>query len=145
MISNKTDGSIFETEFASFLQEKGFWVHKMTQSVDGQPADIIAQRKGCVWLIDCKVCRNDRFLLDRCEYNQHRAMTKWMEVGGTTPWFALKMSDGEVRMLSYVNILNIERKEEAKSIARYGLMDYYTSSLDNWVSAVTLWEAKHAR
>lgn len=133
----------FEVEFADYMRSHGFWVHRMTQSTEGQPCDIIAQRAGCVWLIDCKVCAADRFPLDRVEYNQHMAMQAWIQAGGTKPYFALKLSDGDVRMLSYPDIVSLEKQMQVKSISRNNLMDEYTCSLQSWMTAVKLWEAKH--
>lgn len=141
--SNRTAGNIFEGEFAEYMQSQGFWVHRLTQAAEGQPADLICQRRGCVWLIDCKVCKNDRFILNRVEYNQHRAMTAWIKAGGTTPWFALQMANGKVRMLSYSRVVNLE-KHECKSVALWE-DSTCTSDLDSWLTAVKLWEVSHTK
>lgn len=140
---NKTIGNLFEEQFASCLKERGFWVHRLTQSSEGQPADIITQRNGCVWLIDCKVCMNDRFVLDRVEYNQRLSMNAWMRAGGTVPYFALLLTDNTVRMLSFPDVIRLE-KLDVKSISVVsGLIDEYTCPLENWFTAVKLWEVKH--
>lgn len=142
--NNKTAGSIFEEEFAQMLKSRGFWVHRMAQSAEGQPADIIAQRNGCVWLIDCKVCACDRFPLNRVEYNQHLSMQAWMSAGGTVPYFALLLSDGTVRMLSFPDILKLESMDIKSISVTSGSIDDNTCSLDNWITAVKLWEVKHS-
>lgn len=142
--NNKTAGNIFEEEFAQMLKSRGFWVHRMTQSAEGQPADIIAQRNGCVWLIDCKVCACDRFPLNRVEYNQHLSMQAWMSAGGTVPYFALLLSDGTVRMLSFPDIQKLESMDIKSISVASGSIDDNTCSLDNWTTAVKLWEVKHS-
>lgn len=139
--NNRTAGVQFEEEFANYLWERKFWVHCLVQAAGGQPADLIAQRKGCVWLVDCKVCAGDRFPLNRVEYNQHRSMQAWLHAGGTMPYFALKLSDNTVRMLSYNDVLTAE-KLGLKSIGPMEMNDY-TVPIENWLTAIILWESKH--
>ena len=66
-MSNKKLGSDFEREFAQILDSHGFWVHLMAQNAAGQPFDVLAARNGKTYPIDCKVCVNDYFRLDRVE------------------------------------------------------------------------------
>lgn len=77
-VSNKKLGTGFERKFAQFLSSNGFWVHLLTQNNSGQPADVLAARKGQPFLIDCKVCQNGIFKIDRM------MMRLWLgEFGGT--------------------------------------------------------------
>ena len=91
---NKTIGNRFEAEFCEFLARNKFWAHNMAQTQAGQPADVIAVRNGTAYLIDCKVCENDRFRLSRIEENQENSMTLWEMRGNTAGLFALKTSTG---------------------------------------------------
>ena len=93
-MSNKTVGNQFEKEFCEMLGRNGFWVHNFQQNKDGQPADVIVVKGDRTWLIDCKVCENDRFSLSRIEPNQHTAMRYWERVTAYCGYFALKTSDG---------------------------------------------------
>lgn len=94
MASNKKIGNTFETELCETLFEYGFWSHNFTQNQAGQPADVIAVRNMRPYLIDCKVCEHDRFLLTRIEENQMNAMKLWQSCGNGSGWFALKISSG---------------------------------------------------
>ena len=94
MDSNKKMGNAFERELCDILASHGFWCHNMTQNQAGQPADVIAVRNMRPYLIDCKVCKNDRFPLSRIEENQRNAMKLWCECGNGHGWFALKISTG---------------------------------------------------
>lgn len=94
MDSNKKMGNSFEREFCEILSSHGFWCHNMTQNQAGQPADVIAVRNMRPYLIDCKVCVNDRFPLSRIEENQRNAMKLWCGCGNGNGWFALKISTG---------------------------------------------------
>ena len=100
-MNNKTLGNTFERELAEYLAERGFWAHVMAAKAAGQPADVIAVRHGRAHLIDAKECTNDTFPLSRVEANQHTAMTLWEECENGTPWFAMRLSDGEVFMVSF--------------------------------------------
>lgn len=100
-ISNRASGNHFETVFAQKLAERGWWAHVMKQDASGQPADVIAVFHGMAYLIDCKVCAESRFDLSRMEPNQLDAMEYWLNLGGTTPLFALQDARGHVWMLDY--------------------------------------------
>ena len=107
MDSNKKMGNSFERELCDILASHGFWCHNMAQNKDGQPADVIAVRDKRAWLIDCKVCKNDKFPLSRIEENQRNAMTLWSECGNCSGWFALKISTG-IYMISLVQLEQLE-------------------------------------
>ena len=109
-MGNRKLGTDFEREFAQILADNGFWVHRMAQNASGQPFDIIAAKDGKTYPIDCKVCTKDRFLLERCEENQRLSMKLWREKGNGVGWFALKLSDGLIFLISHRSIeLLIER------------------------------------
>lgn len=93
MSSNRRLGNTFERDFARLLFEKGFWVHIITQNSHGQPADILAIKNAQPYLIDCKVCSNDKFVYSRIEGNQHSAMGLWESCGNGVGYFALGLSD----------------------------------------------------
>lgn len=99
-MSNRKSGDDFEVEFASALAANGFWVHRLKQNSAGQPFDIIAVKDGYATAIDCKVCEKDVFDLSRIEENQINAMELWESCGNGNGWFALKLSDGEILMIS---------------------------------------------
>lgn len=100
MGSNKKLGNDFESEFCGLLSTFGFWVHNMAQNAAGQPADVIAVKNGRAYLIDCKVCSHDVFDMNRIESNQEYSMALWKECGNGKGWFALKLSNGDIYMLS---------------------------------------------
>ena len=52
-------------------------------------------------LIDCKVCQNNRFPLSRIEGNQEGAMTVWEARGNEHCYFAMKLSDDRIYMVSF--------------------------------------------
>lgn len=60
MATNRKIGNSFETEFCELLFQHGFWCHNMAQNAAGQPADVIAVKGKTAYLIDCKVCSNNR-------------------------------------------------------------------------------------
>ena len=101
-ISNRASGNHFEMDFAMDLAKHGWWAHVMKQDSSGQPADVIAVYHGYAYLIDCKVCADNRFDLSRIEPNQWDAMQYWLNLHGSTPLFALKDGDGQVWMLDYI-------------------------------------------
>lgn len=93
-MSNRKLGNQFEVELSEKLFGYGFWVHILTQNTAGQPADIIAVRKGKAYLIDAKVCSSNKFELRRVEENQNLSMELWSECGNTQGLFALKTDNG---------------------------------------------------
>ena len=130
-MSNKKLGSDFEREFAQILDSHGFWVHLMAQNAAGQPFDILAARNGKAYPIDAKVCVYDYFRLDRVEDNQKFSMFKWRERGNRHGWFALKLSDGQIRMVADKTIGQLIREGihtmTQNMILEYGFL------LEEWV------------
>ena len=75
-------GREFEKYMVDWLNEKGFWVHRMAESNTGsQPFDIIALRNYKVCAFDCKVISTKRpyFPFSRIEENQKRAFEKMQD------------------------------------------------------------------
>jgi Holliday junction resolvase len=101
--SNKKMGNSFERELCDILASHGFWCHNLAQNQSGQPADVIAVRNMKPYLIDCKVCKNDRFPLSRIEENQKNAMKLWRKCGNGNGWFAMKISTG-IYMVSFLQL-----------------------------------------
>lgn len=99
--SNKTIGNSFEAELCELLAENEFWAHNLAQNQTGQPADVIAVKNDIAYLIDCKVCENDRFPFSRIEDNQESSMTLWEMRGNANCYFALKDSNGEIYMVHF--------------------------------------------
>ena len=121
-MNNKQAGNNFERKFCEQLARVKFWVHFMGGSKNGQPADIIAVRNENAYLIDAKVCQNDRFVFSRIEDNQDMAMRYWEMCGNNQGLFALNTSKG-VYMLRYgvVQVLEIAgiKSLNMKSIEHY--------------------------
>lgn len=100
-MSNRKTGNMFEQELCELLYREGFWVHNLAQNQSSQTADIIAVKNRKAYLIDAKVCLNNRFDLTKIEGNQHSAMWLWNECGNESGWFSLRLSDGSIHMYSY--------------------------------------------
>lgn len=128
---NKITGNRFETEFCDYLASKGFWAHNLAQTQAGQPADVIAVRLGYAYLIDCKVCENDRFRLSRIEENQENAMTLWEMHGNTSGLFALKLTNGEIWMFTLGELL--AKKTAGMSSLNAADIRFYGTRLEEWV------------
>lgn len=105
-MSNKSDGTSFEKEFADLLSGYGFWAHRLQDNRNGQPFDLIAVKDGETCIFDCKVCQNDAFSLDRVEENQKLAMQLWSECGNREGLFALKLPSG-IRILPYTGAMEL--------------------------------------
>lgn len=128
-MNNKTLGNGFEDELCTILSGHGFWVHNMAQKKSGQPADVIAVRNKTSYLIDAKVCSDNKFPLSRVEENQDLAMDMWYECGNGIGWFALKTVYG-VYMISHYCIKAYRDKQahlSAKEIVELG------TPIEKWV------------
>lgn len=113
-MNNKNLGTSFETELCEILSSCGFWVHPMRQDNSGQPADIIAVRNKVSYLIDAKVCSDNKFPLSRVEENQDLAMELWHECGNGLGWFALKL-DNQIYMISHYVMKAYKDKQNSLS------------------------------
>lgn len=102
-MTNKKLGNDFESKFCEILFEQGFWVHNMAQNASGQPADVIAARKGKSYLIDCKVCSSRGFALSRMEENQDLSMELWKACGNGEGWFAILLCE-RIYMIPHISI-----------------------------------------
>lgn len=107
--TNRKTGTSFEKRMCNVLFANGWFVHNMAQNAQGQPFDILAAKNGLAIPIDCKVCENDKFPLSRIEENQELAMTLWQKVGNGFGWFALELSDGDIRMIPLPNLKELSR------------------------------------
>ena len=135
-MSNIKDGLKFERELCQILSENGFWVHQVSQNSGGQqPADVFAVYLGIAYLIDCKVCSDDRFRFSRMEDNQRMAMDKWVKLKGTMPKFALKDSKGRIWMLDYQwAIAKEEAGHKGVACAKDGI---FIVPLQEWLGWIT--------
>ena len=124
MRNNKYLGNKFEKELSEILYDAGYWVHLLNQNKNGQPADIIAVKNGKAYLIDAKVCQNDRFVLSRIEANQDTAMRYWELCGNNQGLFALKTSEG-IYMLTY-GIVQVLEMADIKSLNMQSIEKYCT-------------------
>lgn len=101
---NRKVGTSFERKLCLILSEHGFWCHNLAQNSQGQPFDVIAARNGKTYPIDCKVCANNLFKLERVEQNQASAMYLWRDMGNGEGWFALQLNNGAIYMISFSNM-----------------------------------------
>lgn len=134
---NRTVGNHFEQELGETLAKNGFWVHVLQQNKSGQPADIIALRGRFHTLIDCKVCADGTFPFERIEDNQRSAMKLFFRKAGELCYFALKLPDDTIRMVS------LERLETLRNRGKHKLkqedMDKETWHLDSWLNSSKTW------
>lgn len=134
---NRTIGGRFEQELAAKLAEGGMWCHVMQQNKAGQPADLIAVKGKYHTLIDCKVVSgNGGFPFSRMEENQRSAMLAFCQKGGEDCWFALKMPDGAVYMLSYSGMI-MKETGGAKRMTEEQIRRNWT--LEQWIDAAKVW------
>jgi len=108
-MSNKSQGTAFEREFAEKLADYGFWAHCMKDNQNGQPFDVIAARDGNTYVFDCKDCQSNLFRLSRVEENQHNAMKLWRETGNKPGLFAVRMRE-EVYLICHDVLVYIEKQ-----------------------------------
>lgn len=132
-MSNRSKGTRFEKEFCQMLAEHDFWVHNFTQSQEGQPCDVIAVKCGKAFIIDCKVCEHNRFVLSRIEQNQHCAMELWKNLNGTPGWYALRLNNKEVYMIKadIIEILALEKKSLNEDEIKQ-----YSTPLTEWMMRI---------
>jgi len=128
-MSNKSMGNHFETKFCEILSQFGFWAHNFRQDVSGQPADVIAAKRGKTYLIDCKVCSNDGFALSRMEENQDLSMTLWEECGNGPAWFAVLCRE----QIYFFSHKTIQELQETKSVLRFEDFPKYGIPMGGWL------------
>lgn len=135
---NRSMGNQFEQELSHALADSGFWVHVLQQNRSGQPADIIAVKGRFHTLIDCKVISDDKgFPFTRVEPNQRLAMRMFQKKGGEMCYFALKLPDGSIWIVS------MERLETLRNRGKPRLTDNeirtQTWSLEKWLESSDVW------
>ena len=113
-MSNKSNGTAFEKEFAQMLSDEGFWVHCLKDNANGQPFDVIAAKDGKSYVFDCKDCQTARYTLSRMEENQHNAMKLWAATGNQPGLFAVRFV-GRVYLIPH-RMLEILEENGTKSI-----------------------------
>lgn len=95
-MSNKSNGSAFEKEFAKILSLNGFWVRADKGSA--QTCDLIAGRNNIIYLFECKVCAKNYFTENRIEDNQRDSRRRFLTTGNKNAWFVYKLPDGGIRL-----------------------------------------------
>jgi len=134
---NRSSGTSFERELGAILHEHGFWVHLLQQNKSGQPADIIAVKGKFHTLIDCKVISDDRgFPMKRVEENQRMAMKMFTRKANEICWFAMKLPDGSIWMVSMTRILTAEHNG-SKRISEEKIREQWT--LNKWLESSDVW------
>lgn len=128
-MTNKKIGNDFESDFCEILFEQGFWVHNFAQNQDGQPADVIAARKGKTYLIDCKVCSVRGFALSRMEENQDLSMELWKATGNGEGWFAVLIGE-QIVMIPH---LTVKALRAAQSYMNELELREYGTPLEKWL------------
>lgn len=104
-MNNRLTGNRFEQQLCEILKRYGFWTHNMAQNKYGQPADIIAVNGHNAILIDAKVCKNNRFSLERVEDNQYLAMSYWTEITKNPSGFACYLEQSnEIKFIEFLEI-----------------------------------------
>lgn len=131
MTSNRKTGTTFESELCETLSQNGFWVHNLAQNSAGQPADVIAVKNKIAYLIDCKVCSCDKYSLVRMEDNQHLSMGLWRMCGNGEGWFALKLKDETVVLISHCTMEALSHEKSGLNLK--DIMDYGIT-LERWMS-----------
>ena len=134
---NRTTGGRFEQELSHILAENGFWVHVMQQNKAGQPADLIAVKGRFHTLIDCKVCDGGIFPFERIEENQRSAMKMFLRKTGELCYFALKLPDGEIRMVNLSRLETIQNRGKQRLSAED--IKKETWSLETWLQSSKVW------
>ena len=128
---NRKVGTGFERDLCLSLSGCGFWAHNLAQNSQGQPFDVIAARNGVSYPIDCKDCSKNIFKMERIEENQFSAMSLWKSTNNGESWFALRLNNGAVYMISFsdmeVNMLTKTALSE-REIKTLGV------SLGEWVA-----------
>ena len=138
---NRSTGGRFEQELSHMLADAGFWVHVMQQNKAGQPADIIAVKGVYHTLIDCKVCDKGFFSFDRIEENQKMAMRMFQRKCENLCYFALKMADGSMWMISLERIETLKGRGK-KRLTMDDLKGGQAWRMDNWLDSSDIWSEK---
>jgi len=115
-VSNKSNGTRFEHEFAEYLSDRGFWVHRIQDNKNGQPFDVIAAKDESVFVFDCKDCSNEVFLFSRMEENQRNAMKLWTECGNINAFYAVRYGSS-VYMFEASDLIAYEKEDGMKNIS----------------------------
>lgn len=131
---NRSVGGRFEQEMSHRLSLAGFWVHVFQQNRYGQPADIIAAKGNYHTLIDCKACEEFEFPFSRVEENQKFAMKTFFRKAGELCYFALRLPDGQIRMISMSRIEQLEGRGKKRLFKED--FERETRSLESWVDMV---------
>lgn len=134
---NRTTGGKFEQELSHMLAEHGFWCHVMQQNKAGQPADIIAVKGKFHTLIDCKVCDQGYFSFDRIEENQRSAMRTFFRKAGELSYFALKLPDESIRLVSLERAETIRNRGKNRISAED--MTKETWNIEDWLDSSNVW------
>ena len=134
---NRSTGNRFEQELSHLLAEDGFWVHVFQQNKSGQPADIIAVKGKFHTLIDCKICDSGYFSFERIEENQRMAMSSFTRKSNELCYFALKLPDGSIRMVSLSRLVTIMGRGR-KRLAEKD-MPTETWLLEDWLASSDVW------
>ena len=134
---NRSTGNRFEQELSHLLAEDGFWVHVFQQNKSGQPADIIAVKGKFHTLIDCKICDSGYFSFERIEENQRLAMSSFTRKSNELCYFALKLPDESIRMVSLSRLVTLMGRGR-KRLAEKD-MPTETWLLEDWLASSDVW------
>lgn len=135
---NRSNGGRFEQDMAEMLYDRGFWCHVIQQNKSGQPADLIAVKGKFHTLIDCKVVSDENgFTFDRIEENQKFSMRMFHKRCMDMCYFAIRLPDGSVWMLSFDRIEMLKLKH-MKGL-REKVLRKEAWPIEKWLDASDIW------
>ena len=135
---NRSVGGRFEQTLSNILAEHGFWSHVMQQNKAGQPADIIAVKGRFHTLIDGKVVSsNDGFPFKNIRENQRTAMHMFTKRCGELCYFAIRLPDETVWMISLSRIETFE-EHGAKRLSEDEIRRH-AWALEDWLKSSDEW------
>ena len=138
-MDNRSAGNRFEQDLSHILADHGFWVHVMQQNKAGQPADIIAVKGTFHTLIDCKVISDDKgFPFERVEENQKMAMRMFQRKACELCYFALKLPDESVWLISLERIETLKGRGK-KRLTDHDIRGLQAWALDSWLDSTDEW------
>lgn len=130
-MSNKSEGTKFEKEFAETLAKHWFWVHLFQDNRNGQPCDVIAARDRVTYLFDCKDCQGNFFSMNRVEENQYNAMHLFHLTGNSRGMFVIRFPETPIYLVDYQVMKDVQdggmKRLDRMSIGLYGRI------FDDWL------------
>jgi hypothetical protein len=119
-------GKTVEKDFQERMAKLGWWVHRFSNSIGGQPCDYVLVKADQVWFVDVKNVQNSNVMgFGRLEENQKNAFKLLKVLGGYYRMGWVLRFEDDYYLLSYGDFLVLSEQQKRQVVQKKELLPFW--------------------